>query len=195
MQSKQTKTFQVQEPIEKVWRFLSDPRKVAPCLPGAQITEAIDDRNFKGTITVKIGPVSTQFKGQIKLERLDEENHEMELSGSGQDPRGGGGATMKMIGKLKALSPTETEVTGTIESTITGRLAQFGARMMDDVSNHLFNQFTKSFQTKLAEEVTENTSSTPGSAPSAEPVEEKPPEPIKAVPLLWSVVKGFFKRS
>lgn len=199
MQSKQTKTFRVQEPIEKVWRFLSDPRKVAPCLPGAQITEAIDDRTFNGTITVKIGPVSTHFKGQVKLERLDPENHEMELSGIGQDPRGGGGATMKMSGKLQALSATETEVTGTIESAITGRLAQFGARMMDDVSNHLFNQFTKAFQTKLAEEPNEPppsataTTANHNSPPSPEPVAPES-EPIKLFPLALAMLRGFLRR-
>jgi uncharacterized protein len=188
MQSKQTKTFQVQAPIKKVWLFLSDPRKVAPCLPGAQITEAIDDRTFKGTITVKIGPVSMQFNGQMKVERLDPQNYEMELSGTGQDPRGGGGASMKMSGKLRALSANETEVTGTIESTITGRLAQFGARMMDDVSNHLFNQFTKAFQAKLAEEPNENPPAANPSSPAPEP------EPLRVIPLLFAVLKNFFAR-
>ena len=189
MQSKQTKKFQVDEPIEKVWRFLSDPRKVAPCLPGAQITETIDDRTYKGIITVKIGPVSTQFKGLMKVERLDPENHELELSGTGQDPRGGGGASMKMIGKLTALSPSQTEVTGTVESSVTGRLAQFGARMMDDVSNHLFNQFTKSLQAKLAEEGTEGSKVNPTAETQSEEA-----EPIKALPLLWNVVKDKLKK-
>jgi carbon monoxide dehydrogenase subunit G len=183
MQSKQTKTFIVSEPIEKVWKFLSDPRKVAPCLPGAQITEQVDDRTYKGTITVKIGPVSTQFKGEINVENLDDQNHEMQLAGSGQDPRGGGGATMRMTGKLNAV-PEGTEVTGTIESTITGRLAQFGSRMMEDVSNHLFNQFTKSFQARLAAEES-------GDAGNAAQPEA---ESMNALPLLGEVAKGVVKR-
>ena len=188
MQSKQTKTFQVQEPIQKVWRFLSDPRKVAPCLPGAQITEAIDDRTFKGTITVKIGPVSNSFKGEVKLLRLDEQNYEMELAGSGQDPRGGGGATMKMLGKLASLSDSATEVTGTTEVTVTGKLAQFGARMMDDVSNHMFNQFTKAFQERLAQE--------PEANPAApeNPVSNAEAPPIRAIPLLFMLIKNALKR-
>jgi carbon monoxide dehydrogenase subunit G len=184
MQSKQTKTFIVKEPIEKVWAFLSDPRKVAPCLPGAQITEQVDDRTFKGTITVKIGPVSTQFKGEIKMEKLDLENHEMQLSGSGQDPRGGGGATMTMTGKLNTVAEG-TEVAGTIESTITGRLAQFGSRMMEDVSNHLFNQFINSFEARLAAE----------DNPDAQvPAEPEQGQAINALPLLGEVAKGVVKR-
>jgi uncharacterized protein len=196
MQNTQTKTFQVKEPIQKVWLFLSDPRKVAPCLPGAQITEVLDDRTFKGTITIKIGPVSTSFKGEVKVLRLDEATHELELAGSGQDPRGGGGATMKLLAKLAHLPDGGTEVTGTNEVTVTGKLAQFGARMMDDVSNHLFNQFTKSFQERLAQEPFDHPS--PAATPSGttpEPTPASPPAtPIKALPLLFMVIKNSFRR-
>ncbi len=191
MQSRSTKTFQVQQPIEQVWRFLSDPRKVAPCLPGAQITEAVDDRTFKGTITVKIGPVSTQFKGEVKLERLDQQNYEMELAGMGQDPRGGGGATMRMTGKLQSLPAGGTEVTGTTDVAVTGRLAQFGARMMDDVSNQLFAQFTKAFQARLEEEAT---AAAPDPVPDPTPAPAPDPEPIKAIPLILNVIKNVIVR-
>jgi carbon monoxide dehydrogenase subunit G len=185
MQSKQTKTFQVKEPIERVWLFLSDPRKVAPCLPGAQITEAVDDKTFKGTITVKIGPISASFKGEIKVIRMDEAQHEMELAGTGQDPRGGGGATMKLDAKLTPLAGGGTEITGTNEVTVTGKLAQFGSRMMEDVSNHLFNQFTKSFQERLAKEGTQ--------APEAGASPQEAGS-INALPLAGAVIKGAVKR-
>jgi uncharacterized protein len=191
MQTKQTKTFQVNEPIQKVWIFLSDPQKVAPCLPGAQITEVVDDHTFKGTITVKIGPVSSSFKGEVKLLRLDEQAYEMELAGSGQDPRGGGGATMKMLAKLTALPDGATEVTGTTEVTVTGKLAQFGGRMMEDVSNHLFNQFTKSFQERLAQETYNNPLGSDAAASEAEAVK---PQPIRAIPLLFLLIKNALKR-
>ena len=194
MQSKQTKTFQVNEPIRKVWLFLSDPRKVAPCLPGAQITETVDDRTFKGIITVKIGPVSTSFKGEVKLLRLDEQNYEMELAGSGQDPRGGGGATMNMLAKLTPLPDGGTEVAGTTEVTVTGKLAQFGARMMDDVSNHLFNQFTKAFQERLAQENYENPATPAAQVAGTSALEPPPPQPIRAIPLVFMLIKNAFKR-
>lgn len=193
MQNKSTKTFQVRQPIEQVWRFLSDPRKVAPCLPGAQITEAVDERTFKGTITVKIGPVSTSFKGEVKVERLDPQAHEMELAGIGQDPRGGGGASMRLIGKLQGLPDGGTEVTGTTEVTVTGRLAQFGSRMMDDVSNQLFAQFTKAFQDRLLQESPAEGQQAAAQAPATA---EEPP--IQAIPLLFAVIKNstvrFFRK-
>ena len=67
MHAKTTKTFQVKEPIAQVWAFLSDVRKVGSCLPGAQITEAVDDRTYKGAITVKVGPITSQFNGEVRI--------------------------------------------------------------------------------------------------------------------------------
>ena len=84
------KTFEVQEPLEHVWKFISDPRKVVNCLPGAQITEAVDDRTFKGVIKVQVGPSVTAYNGQVQIERLDDQKHEIEFSGQrGGHPRQG----------------------------------------------------------------------------------------------------------
>ena len=88
------KTFQVNEPIDQVWNFLSDPRKVASCVPGAEITEAVAERTYKGSIRVQVGPSVTDYKGQVQIVRLDAQNHEIELVGKGQDVRGKGSASM-----------------------------------------------------------------------------------------------------
>ena len=82
MKVKITKTFEVREPVAKVWDFLTDPRKVATCVPGAQITEAVDERRYIGTINVKVGPVVTNDKGELVIERMDAQNFEIELVGS-----------------------------------------------------------------------------------------------------------------
>ena len=71
MQVKISKTFEVKQPIAQVWEFLSDPRKVATCIPGAQITEALDERRYLGTVNAKVGPVLTDYKGELIVERLD----------------------------------------------------------------------------------------------------------------------------
>ena len=73
------KTFQVKEPVERVWKFLSDPRKVAACVPGAQITEAVDSHTYKGSIKVQVGPSVTDYKGEVRIERLDDQAHEIFL--------------------------------------------------------------------------------------------------------------------
>src|SRR5215472_13522932 len=97
------KTFQVKEPVETVWAFLSDPRKVVTSVPGAQLIEAVDDRTFKGSISVKVGPSVTDYKGEVHIERLDHATHEIELVGKGQDVRGRGSASMKMTGRVRSL--------------------------------------------------------------------------------------------
>jgi carbon monoxide dehydrogenase subunit G len=88
------KSFQIQEPLESVWAFLSDPRKVANCVPGAQVTEQIDEHTYKGLIKVQVGPSVTDYKGQAHIERLDHNSHEIEMVGKGQDIRGKGSASM-----------------------------------------------------------------------------------------------------
>src|ERR1700722_18460084 len=148
------KTFQVQEPIESVWKFISDPRKVANCLPGAQITETVDDRTFKGVIKVQVGPSVTDYKGQVHIERLDDEKREIELVGKGQDVRGKGSASMKMTGKVQSLPDGSTEVSSVAELNVVGLLAQMGGRMIQEGSNKMFEKFTRNFTARLQQERT-----------------------------------------
>ena len=167
------KTFQVQQPVEKVWAFLSDPRKVATCVPGAQITEQVDDRNYKGAISVKVGPSVTDYKGAVEIVRLDPVAHEIEILGKGQDVRGKGSASMKMTGKLRALE-SGTEVVSVSELNVVGILAQMGARVINEVSNIMFEQFTECFRQKL-----QGVEGEPGA-----------PKPISAVGVAFSALKA-----
>src|SRR5208282_686878 len=136
------KTFQVNEPLEKVWGFLSDPRKVAACVPGAQITAQVDEKTYKGAIRVKVGPSVTDYTGEVQIIRFDAQNHEIEILGKGQDVRGRGSASMKMTGKLRALPNGGTEVISVSEINVVGILAQMGSRVITEVSNIMFGEFT-----------------------------------------------------
>jgi len=190
------KTFQVQEPLDRVWKFLSDPRKVAGSVPGAQITEAVDDRTYKGLIKVQVGPSVTDYKGQAHIVRLDEENHEIEMVGKGQDVRGKGSASMKMIGKVRALPDGSTEVVTLSEVNVVGLLAQLGARMINEVSNKMFEEFTTNLRARLQQECPPESS--PQRSPSTESGATEEPRPIKALPLvalvLWESIVRFFRR-
>jgi len=189
------KTFQVTEPLETVWKFISDPRKVAHCLPGAQITETVDDRTFKGVIKVQVGPSVTDYKGQVHIERLDDQQHEIELVGKGQDVRGKGSASMKMTGKVRSLPDGNTEVASVAEINVVGLLAQMGARMIQEVSNKMFAEFTSNLRVRLEQE------RNPGVDPANTQNTEGEAQPIKAIPLVASVVtesavrfvRGIFK--
>jgi carbon monoxide dehydrogenase subunit G len=173
------KTFQVKEPIEQVWSLLSDPRKVATCVPGASITEQVDEKTYKGAISVRVGPSTTDYKGQLQIIRLDPENHEIEILGKGQDVRGRGSASMKMTGKLRSLEDGGTEVTSVSEVNVVGILAQMGSRVITEVSNIMFGEFTRNFQAQLHQ---------PADAPAAEV------KPVSAASVAWAAAKGAFHR-
>jgi len=159
MEVKIQKTFQVKEPVQAVWRLLSDPPRVVVCVPGAKITEVVDDRTYKGAISVKVGPTVTDYRGEVKIEELDNVAHKIAMVGKGQDTRGKGSATMKMTGELTSLPDGGTEVVTVSEVSVVGVLAQFGGRMIQEVSNKIFAEFTKSFQKELEKEAQSATAS------------------------------------
>jgi uncharacterized protein len=144
-----SKTFTIDAPKKAVWEFLTDPYRVAGCLPGAAITEKVDDQSYTGTITVKVGPVSASYKGRIRFEKLDPEAGTAEIVASGQDVKGKGGADMRMQSRLKEIAPGQTEVSATSQVNITGILAQMGARMIQDVSDQMLQKFTVAMQAEL----------------------------------------------
>jgi len=177
------KTFEVPEPAEKVWAILSDPRKVATCVPGAQITGQVDEKTYHGAISVKVGPSVTNYKGDVQIVRLDAPAHEIEILGKGQDVRGRGSASMKMTGRLRALPDGGTEVASVSEVNIVGILAQMGSRVIAEVSNIMFDQFVKNFQALLKQ---------PSEAPQSQPMAAEA-SPINATSLAWKAAKGLFR--
>jgi uncharacterized protein len=159
------KTFVVKAPPEAVWQFLIDPRRVAGCLPGAAITNQVDDKTFTGTMTVKVGPVTTSYKGKVVFERLDAEKHVAEIVASGQDVKGKGGANMKLSSSLKEVAPGQTEITAISDLSITGILAQMGRGMIQDVSDELFQIFSQRVQSELETASPQGEAAGQGAAP------------------------------
>src|SRR4051812_43588070 len=105
-----TKTFIVKAAPAAVWEFLIDVQRVAKCLPGAAIGDKIDDKTYAGSMTVKVGPVSSSYKGKVIFERLDAAARTAEIVATGQDVKGKGGADLRMTSSLREVSPGETEV-------------------------------------------------------------------------------------
>jgi carbon monoxide dehydrogenase subunit G len=155
------KSFVVRAAAPAVWSFLIDPYRVASCLPGAAITEKVSDQEYKGTMTVKVGPVTASYRGKLRFDRLDEAAGEAELSGSGQETKGKGGADMRMKSRVVARSPQETEVTVVSDVNVFGILAQFGRGMIQDVSDQMFGKFSDAMRRQLE---------TPAADPSGAPV-------------------------
>jgi len=128
--------FTVKAGPEKVWAYMTDPYRVAPALPGAAITEKTgdgSDAQWKGTITVKVGPVAARYKGTVRFEALDAAARTATIVAKGQDVSGRGGADMKMESRLSEKAAGETEVAMVSEVSVTGVMAQFGRGLIQDV--------------------------------------------------------------
>jgi carbon monoxide dehydrogenase subunit G len=160
-----SKSFVVKASPEAVWSFLTDPVRVARCLPGAAITNQVDERTHAGTITVKVGPVAATYKGTMRFERLDESTRTAEIVAAGQDVRGKGGADMRMTSTLVERAPLETEVTITSQVNVMGILAQFGRGMIQDVSDQMFGKFVEGARAEL-EKTDDPATAPPAAAPA-----------------------------
>lgn len=156
MEATITKNFTIEEPIDKVWAGLSNPMEISGCVPGASITEQIDDNNYKGQVSLKFGPVKSKYDGQITIDEMDNDHYKMKLIGKGLDSKGKGSAEMTMNGDAKTVDGG-TEVDFKMVVSIQGTLAQFGSRLINDVSAQLMDQFVDNFKNLLAGAEVDNT--------------------------------------
>ncbi len=144
-----TKTFEVAHPIDETWATLTDPTKVVLCVPGASLTDKVDEDNYKGEVEMKFGPVKAKYDGLVTFLERDVATRKMKLKGVGTDSKGKGGAEMVMDGLLTG-TEGGTKVDVTMEVNISGMLAQFGSRLINDVSNQVMDQFIGNFKNLLA---------------------------------------------
>jgi carbon monoxide dehydrogenase subunit G len=145
--------FDVDAPLDTVWEALVDVQRVAPCLPGAQVTEAGEDGTYSGTFSVKIGPATAAYRGTMKMEEVDEAAHRVTMRANGTDKRGQGGAKALMASRLSEREGGGTHVEVETDLTITGRLASFSrGGMVQDVSNRLLQEFASCLQASLRTE-------------------------------------------
>ena len=141
--------FRVGIPVEQAWNTLTDVEFIAPCMPGAQLTE-IDGDEFKGGVKIKVGPITAQYKGTAKFVELDEENHRVVLEASGRDSRGAGNAAAEVTAEMTP-DGDGTKIAIATDLKVTGKVAQFGRGVMADVTEKLIGQFVDSLEQKLTE--------------------------------------------
>jgi uncharacterized protein len=215
-------SFEVQAPIDTVWAALTDLERVAPCLPGATITQRDEDGTYHGSFQVKLGPATAAYNGTVRIEEADEAAHRATLKARGTDKRGQGGASATIVNTLSE-HESGTRVEAVTDFTITGRLASFGrGGMMQDISNRLMRDFATCLQSRLASEpapsgaevaagdaapeaVAAAAAPAPVTQPAPPPESAPPPPaaapapPVKAGSLffsvLWERIKRLFGRS
>lgn len=144
-------TFTVQAAVETVWEALIDVERVAPCLPGAEVTENVGDGSYKGAFTVKLGPTTAAYTGALKMESLDETARVATMSARGTDKRGQGGANATIVSSVGENPDGEgTKVDVVTDFSITGKLARFGrGGMVQDVANRLLREFAANLEAEV----------------------------------------------
>ena len=134
--------FTVNVPVAEAWAILTDLERIAPCLPGAQLTEVEGD-TYRGQVKIKVGPILAQFKGQASFVSRDDVAHKASLKGEGRDTTGKGNASAIITAELTSVTPTSTKCTVHTDLSISGKVAQFGRDALADVSDKLLAQFSE----------------------------------------------------
>ena len=141
--------FVVNVPIDQAWQILTDLERIAPCLPGAQLTE-IEGDTYRGQVKIKVGPILAQFKGQASFVSRDDNAHKATLKGEGRDTTGKGNASAMITAELTSITPTSTKCTVHTDLSISGKVAQFGRGALADVSDKLLAQFSENLNQLIA---------------------------------------------
>ena len=161
--------FTVDAPVDKAWNVMLDLERVTPCLPGAQLTEQTGDGEHKGTMRVKLGPVTQDYQGKVWFEETDESQHRAVLRADGQDARGQGTASATITSTLQEENGGDsTRVRVETDMQITGRAAQFGQGVQQDVAEKIMGQFAECLENQIMGRGAEEEPSEDGAAQQEE---------------------------
>ena len=175
--------FTVPVPAADAWKILTDLERLAPCLPGAQLTE-IEGDIYRGQVKIKVGPILAQFKGQASFVSRDDANFLASLKAEGRDTGGKGNASATITARLEPVSASSAKCTVDTQLNISGKVAQFGRGALADVSDKLLLQFVDNLNTLIASQPVE---SAPAAAPSATSAAPSAPAAPSATPSVRKI--------
>jgi uncharacterized protein len=168
-------TFEVPLPVDDAWKVLMDIRRVAPCMPGAELTDVVDDRTYKGRINVRLGPVALTFAGTVKFEDIDDANHKARIAAQGSDAKGRGGANATAAFHLEP-APGGSKVLVHTNLTLSGAVAQYGrgVGIIQLTAAQIITQFANNLKAQLVKDGAPAAAETAAIAPAATPAAVAP---------------------
>jgi carbon monoxide dehydrogenase subunit G len=187
MKVKLEKIYPMPVPSAAVWRLLQDVEAVAACMPGAKITERVDETHYKGTVTSRVGPATLSFSGTIEVLEVDAANMQLRMIGKGADRSGSSGASMDLTARVEAADEGKSNLVGNSEVAMTGKAATFGGRMIVPVAEQILKQFAGNF----AKRVQDMAAETPADSGAQSGNQDAAPEEssLNALALLWAMIK------
>ena len=194
--------FEVPAPLDQAWDLLMDIQRIAPCVPGAELTEVVDDKTYKGKISVKLGPVALTFNGQTTFEELDTENYSAKLKAQGTDSKGRGGAHANVAFRMES-SDNGTKVIIDTSLQLSGAVAQYGrgVGMVKDLSQQIIGQFAENLKNNVIDAETEAGKEIDIDREDSKTVSSKETPPPTAAPIqvgsmglmvIWNAIKRLF---
>ena len=199
-------SFEVPLPPAQAWAFLLDIQRIAPCMPGAELTEVVDESTYKGTVAVRLGPVALSFSGTAKFEDLDHEAHKARVKAQGSDTKGRGGANATVNFGLEPVAEG-TKVVIDTDLNLSGSVAQYGraSGMIQSVAAQIISQFAAALRADIAKSqapapavASAPATSQAGDAPvAAAPAPSAPPvaAPISGFSLLFRAFVEWVRRA
>lgn len=186
--------FTVARPVGEVWDYLLDVQRIAPCMPGAELTETVDERTWKGKVNMKFGPVSMSFAGQVQIAERDDAAHRVVLHARGTEQKGKGAADAKVTSWLEP-DGAGTAVKMQADITLSGAAAQLSRGLLPEVSKRLTQEFADCLEANLGAAAG---AAEPGAQPVAAAAPAAAAKPVGGIRLglaaIWGVVAGFFRR-
>jgi carbon monoxide dehydrogenase subunit G len=191
--------FTVPAPIDEVWSHLLDVERVAPCMPGAELTESVDERTWKGKVNMRLGPVSLSFAGVVSMEDRDDAAHRVVLRAKGMEQKGKGAANASVTSWLET-GENETTVKMVADVQLTGSVAQLSRGLLPEVSRKLTREFAECLRTSMLAGETERTTSEAKTAAAPAPGPTTPvavrAKPISGLRLglsaIWAKIRSLF---
>ncbi len=149
METRLEKRFPVSADADRAWRVLGDVSAVAGCMPGAAITEQLSDKRYRGTVTVKVGPANANFSGEIEIREMVPAERRIRFDARGAD-KGGSSASMDLTASIEPAADGTCVLVGTSVVIVNGKFAQFGGRLLNQVSDVILGQFARNFSAAAA---------------------------------------------
>ena len=189
------KTYPMPCSAEVAWAFLQNVEAVAACMPGAKITERLDANHYKGTVSVKVGPATMSFRGEVEMKDVDPATRSLRLLGKGTDSTGSSGASMNLAARIEAAEGALCNLVGSSEVSMSGKAAAFGGRMMNTVADQILKQFADNFAAQVSVLETQRAAPAAAGSGSASAVPIPPPaaNELNGLALLWSILKDWLR--